>query len=485
MSDEERDAERDARRTAREARRAAREAARELRRAGRGLGGIGFGGPHFDLHLGQVLSGGGGDEHSEVVEGRFAVAGMPRVRTRNVSGRTRVVSGPAGEVHVRARKYVRGASADRAKRLLENVEVRMEQRGDEIEIRPHLYEQERGWLELFRGGRVAVDLDITVPRETRLECQTVSGDLALRGTRGPIEVQSVSGDLEIDDVQGPMRLRTVSGDAACTAYVGQVEGNSVSGGLSFARCRLRAADLVSVSGDVEIAGDLDAGEPHRVKTVSGDVRFSLAGRSYDIGYKTLSGGLECELEARITRESRRDRHVLIGEGACRIEVKTVSGDVTVRRASSDAEPAGTSDVGSTEPLEPRAAPGRPDAAVREVLDRVARGELGVDEAAAALDAARGSPRPEPEPEAPPEPGASGAMRGRILRIRVTEGGQQKVNIAIPLAIARVGKAKLGGLVRGHLGKFGLDLDEILDQVERAGKMVDIADDDDRVEIFVE
>ena len=77
--------------------------------------------------------------------------------------------------------------------------------------------------------------------------------------------------------------------------------------------------------------------------------------------------------------------------------------------------------------------------------------------------------------------------GRILRIRVTEDGEQKVNVAIPLAIARIGKLNLAssGLVRGHLGKFGIDLDELLRSVDFPGKIVDIADDEDRVEIFVE
>ncbi|TMG55745.1 MAG: hypothetical protein E6H84_06025 [Chloroflexi bacterium] len=86
---------------------------------------------------------------------------------------------------------------------------------------------------------------------------------------------------------------------------------------------------------------------------------------------------------------------------------------------------------------------------------------------------------------PPPPGPGG--RGRILRIRVTEDGEQKVNVAIPLAIARIGKMKLAssGLVRGHLGKFGIDLDELLRNIDFPGKVVDIADDEDRVEIFVE
>jgi len=55
------------------------------------------------------------------------------------------------------------------------------------------------------------------------------------------------------------------------------------------------------------------------------------------------------------------------------------------------------------------------------------------------------------------------------------------------AIARIGKLNLAssGLVRGHLGKFGIDLDELLRSVDFPGKIVDIADDEDRVEIFVE
>ena len=36
-----------------------------------------------------------------------------------------------------------------------------------------------------------------------------------------------------------------------------------------------------------------------------------------------------------------------------------------------------------------------------------------------------------------------------------------------------------------LSKFGIDLDELLRSIDYPGKFVDIADDEDRVEIFVE
>jgi hypothetical protein len=132
---------------------------------------------------------------------------------------------------------------------------------------------------------------------------------------------------------------------------------------------------------------------------------------------------------------------------------------------------------------------------KQVLQLLAEGKIDVEQAYRLLralgDVDESGARPPrapfaPFPPSPPTPPSPGG-RGRILRIRVTEDGEQKVNVAIPLAIARVGKMKLAssGLVRGHLGKFGIDLDELLRTVDFPGKIVDIADDEDRVEIFVE
>ena len=132
---------------------------------------------------------------------------------------------------------------------------------------------------------------------------------------------------------------------------------------------------------------------------------------------------------------------------------------------------------------------------KQVLRLLADGKIVSDQAYRLLralgdidDGAKPPPGPQPpRPGQPPAPPSPPGARGRILRIRVTEGGEPKVNVAIPLAIARIGKMKLGssGLVRGHLSKFGIDLDELLRSVDFPGRIVDIADDEDRVEIFVE
>jgi len=349
-----------------------------------------------------------GDSYSETATGEFVFDHMPRLRVRNISGETRVRVGDPGKITVVAKKHVNASSEDRAKRQLQNLEIRMEKNGDELRIEPHLYEQERGWIDLFRGKRFRVDFDITVPQECAVDAQTVSGDLAVSGVHGPLEVQCVSGEITIEDVQGPLRLKSVSGDVACRRYVGHVEGNTVSGDLHFDAVRVRSLQLHTVSGDVDLVGVLEAAREHRLRTISGDIDLSLADPDLLVDFRTASGDLECDIPARVNRQSRKEYTVGLGDARGHVVAKTVSGDLTIRGTVIDVpgeptteEPSaarfdvGTGDAGDADieaEGEVPPPPGPMDAAaneqVRAVLEKLAKGELGVDDAAAALDAAR-------------------------------------------------------------------------------------------------
>ena len=131
---------------------------------------------------------------------------------------------------------------------------------------------------------------------------------------------------------------------------------------------------------------------------------------------------------------------------------------------------------------------------KQVLRLLAEGKIDADQAFRLLRAlgdipGATPPRPPEPPAAPPPPGESlpPGLKGRILRIQVLSGGKTKVNLAIPLAIARMGKVKMGasGLVKEQLARFGIDLDEVLRTVDRSGPIVDISDNEDRVLIVVE
>src|SRR5439155_24984232 len=142
------------------------------------------------------------------------------------------------------------------------------------------------------------------------------------------------------------------------------------------------------------------GRESRLKTISGDVEVGLMSLSCVCDYHTASGDLECEAPARIMREGRKDRTVIIGDGRSHLTVKTVSGDLPIRPASSSVreEPAAAQDSSeadveseSEDDRDPeRTAPMAPPktAKVRDLLERLAKGEVSVDEVAAKLDESR-------------------------------------------------------------------------------------------------
>ncbi|HVR87966.1 MAG TPA: hypothetical protein VHG53_00290 [Candidatus Limnocylindria bacterium] len=132
---------------------------------------------------------------------------------------------------------------------------------------------------------------------------------------------------------------------------------------------------------------------------------------------------------------------------------------------------------------------------KQILRLLADGKVDAEQAYRLLRALgdveeRGAPTPPPRgarAQPPADPPIPPGLGRRTLRIIVTSAGKNKVNIAIPLAIARMGKTKIAasGLVREQLAKFGIDLDDVLRQVSHTGTIVDIAEGDDRVLINVE
>jgi hypothetical protein len=126
---------------------------------------------------------------------------------------------------------------------------------------------------------------------------------------------------------------------------------------------------------------------------------------------------------------------------------------------------------------------------REVLRLLADKKIDADQAYRLLTALGDVPKEAAEPAGSgTRQGAEPRMKfgdgpGKVLRIRITEGGKQKVNMSIPLSLARLGR--VAGLSR-MVNRFGIDLREVALGIASAGKVVDICDEDgDRVEIYVE
>ncbi|MEC9488661.1 MAG: hypothetical protein UMV23_04175 [Halanaerobium sp.] len=112
---------------------------------------------------------------------------------------------------------------------------------------------------------------------------------------------------------------------------------------------------------------------------------------------------------------------------------------------------------------------------KRILKMVEDGKISVEEADSLLGAL-GQDKP---------PKTSSA---KFLRVRVQEGGSEKVNINVPISLAKVALRFIPNNVKNTLNEKKLDLDDILAEIESGmgdRKIVEVEDGDDRVEIFIE
>jgi hypothetical protein len=113
----------------------------------------------------------------------------------------------------------------------------------------------------------------------------------------------------------------------------------------------------------------------------------------------------------------------------------------------------------------------------QVLKMIEEGKISADEAARLFDAL----------ESQEAEGKSG--EAKKLRIRVTdrETQQHKVNLTIPLGLAKLAVKFIPPKTKQKLAAEGVDIDALLAQVlsENVGKVVDVETEDELVEVYME
>lgn len=203
-----------------------------------------------------------------------------------------------------------------------------------------------------RGGPQDSELRLQVPAGVALELETVSADIRVSGTRGPVRASSVSGDVRLDvaaprvdvsTVSGDLRLRapstrttlaSVSGDIAVRGPRGTLDAETVSGDLAIEGGPFRELKVESVSGDLMLGVSLDEGATLAAETLSGEIDLRLpAATSAALSMKTFSGELSNGFGGDGSGD-RRSADYRLGAGKGRIRLNSFSGDIAVGRSES-------------------------------------------------------------------------------------------------------------------------------------------------------
>lgn len=162
------------------------------------------------------------------------------------------------------------------------------------------------------------DLTVLLPRTvaenlTAVDLSGVSANFAVGKltVRDAFSFDTTSGKLEMQSMNAPQAkadVSSVSGKVELDGSFREVKAGSTSGEIDLMLRNAPAAVEVS--------------------TVSGEVDVELpAGTGFTLDYSTVSGELECDFP--LTKSV--DGKYVCGDGACRIEVGTTSGSLSVER----------------------------------------------------------------------------------------------------------------------------------------------------------
>lgn len=294
------------------------------------------------------------ETRTERLEKTIRVSGDAELMVANVAGDVVITRGGGSEISIEAVKTGRGRTAEEAEAALKAFEVEIVERGNRVEVRGRFPERSRDDRRRSFSGSVA--FTISAPEGTRVNVNSVSGNISVTGITGELGLETVSGNVEVARAGRLANAKSVSGNVTVTDTTiegaldsGSVSGNvilrnvsverldasSVSGNVILEDVRARRIDAESLSGDVRLSGPLASGGRYELSSHSGNIRIQLSGDTgFEVDATSFSGAIRTDIELQTRTGSGRQRrslHGIHGDGSAILELTTFSGNIIIGR----------------------------------------------------------------------------------------------------------------------------------------------------------
>jgi DUF4097 and DUF4098 domain-containing protein YvlB len=292
-----------------------------------------------------------GPEYTEKISQTHRLGRNGTFDLQNVSGDIIVTGGGGNDVRIEAIKRVRHPNESEAKALLQAIEVRIEERNGNVEVRTDY--PRRNWS----GG---VDFTVSLPREANVILRSVSGNIRVSNINGDFRAETISGDLQTTAVRRIRQAKSISGDVEIADTDAEdLAASTISGTLVARGVKARSVDLQSVSGDlrltdvesdrtfvksisgnIDFSGSLSRNGRYEFQSHSGDVRVSpLGSPGFSLEASTFSGDLRSDYALTLqgnppntpVGRGRNGRVVraTFGDGGALLTLQSFSGNITV------------------------------------------------------------------------------------------------------------------------------------------------------------
>jgi DUF4097 and DUF4098 domain-containing protein YvlB len=312
----------------------------------------------------------------ETINKTFNVATPARLTLSNIRGSVEILPGDDGTIQVAAVKHQKSGDPERTKITITQIDA------SHVSVKTDFRD---GWFGFARRKPCKVDYTVQVPKECWLKVSGVSNSTEIQGVKGELFIKSVSGEIRLNDLSGPLKINSVSGSITGNRVVGSLDFNTVSGKISLKGSHFTCIDGHTVSGKINLQTPLGQG-PYQFDAVSGDVELTVpADTACTASIRSLSGRINTSLSTTNSHINGGNSRLEINSGGVEVRSKSVSGNLFLKPAKD------TSDTGINAPaLSPRSQEehSSPPETLHvsshennmEILERIANGEISVDEA---------------------------------------------------------------------------------------------------------
>jgi len=241
-----------------------------------------------------------------------------RITIRGGRGNVTVRTADTLEIRVAGKKNVHAWNESDASRRAGPISVEIVQNGDGYEIHP---------AGVGAGdSRVAIDMDIQVPRKAAVSVRNEKGDITVSDMTAPVSVTSSSGDVEVRDTSSDVTIEMHKGDVKVTDTKGDIKISGKGGQV----------DVASATGSFTLDGEFYG--PIRADKVAKGLRF-ISQRT-DLTLTSLTGHMEASsgnleiVDAPGDITLRTNRYSVTIENATgKVRVDNRDGDVALRYSS--------------------------------------------------------------------------------------------------------------------------------------------------------
>jgi hypothetical protein len=215
------------------------------------------------------------------------------------------------QLRVTANESANGDTEQEADERMKDVQIVVEKSGDGYTVHP--------LHQIDYHGTIGADLDLSLPKSSRITLHTSRGDVSISGIDGPLVAFTDSGDIEIRDAGADVTTQTQKG----SVQISRVAGNLLLKG------RGNDVEVEDVTGNVTLDGAYVG--TTTIRKVGGVTRLTAPWAQVSVAQ--LTGRLEID---------SGDIHVSDASGATRIqthnkdiEAENVAGEIDIANSHGD------------------------------------------------------------------------------------------------------------------------------------------------------